>query len=170
MCRNLSVCFLLLLSLTTIALNIYNIVVCSRALNQHSKCTHAKDNGGGGVSVNIVDTNVIQVFHGSHMKKYLIGSIVCSGLSIASGGTFPPIPHLVFAILGQSTWHLESLRPCGAATPSSLIYNIHQSLIVVWFTIAASVVLIVVGGQCSCGVDGDIGIDAGPVNIQIGGD
>ncbi|KAH7373602.1 hypothetical protein KP509_17G064400 [Ceratopteris richardii] len=105
--------FLLVLSLTTIGLNIYNLVVCSRALKQHSKCTNTKDNGGGGVSVNVVNTNVVQMIHGSHMKKYLIGSLFCSSASIASGGTFPPIIHLVFAILGQSTWHLESVRPCG---------------------------------------------------------
>ncbi|KAH7420362.1 hypothetical protein KP509_13G003800 [Ceratopteris richardii] len=137
---------IILLSLTIVGSNVYSVLISWRSLKQHSKCTDM--NGSSGLIYTSPNANTLRPKAASHMRKYLIGGLVCSAASISTGGFFPPIPHLVVGVLGQNTWHLEDVRPCGAATPSSLAHDIRQSLTVVWFTLATSVSLLLLCCQC----------------------
>ncbi|KAH7420360.1 hypothetical protein KP509_13G003600 [Ceratopteris richardii] len=135
---------LLMLSLTNVGLNVYNVFICRRAFKHYSSCENKSTPFFG-----LPETGTLSRNAAIHMRKYLTASIVCSGASIATAGFFPPVPHVVVAILGQNTWKLEDVQPCGSATPSSLSHDIYHSLIVIWSTIALTIALLLVSVQCS---------------------
>ncbi|KAH7420359.1 hypothetical protein KP509_13G003500 [Ceratopteris richardii] len=128
---------LLMLSLTTVGLNVYNVFICRRAWKHYSSCADKS------VAYLTLRRNAA-----SHVRKYLTASIVCSGASIVTAGFFPPFPHMILGVLGQNTWQLVDVQPCGSATPSSLPHDIYHSLIVIWSTIALSIVLLLLSCQC----------------------
>ncbi|KAH7437288.1 hypothetical protein KP509_05G064300 [Ceratopteris richardii] len=113
-----------------LALNMWNLTIDAKALGSTETCTRPP------------------------MRAFLIGSVVCSAISLSTCGLAPPALHLVFIVLGH-VWlrqaHTEADPLYGetcALTAPLLIRTSMQSLVVLWCTMVCNVICFMCYGYC----------------------